>query len=551
MRTGRRSLKFAMVATAAALLAAGCGSSSKSGTDNTAVTSASGGTQAPGATEAPTTAKAETTASNVLVDLPQLPVPESQLDTEKTVRFALPFVEPTLDPHKVRQFYMTQYLYDQVFQIDKNKNLMPGIGTDFKFADDMKSVQISLRDDAKFSDGTPVDAAAVKASLDRARTLPESTVKGSLAKVTAITVVDPHTIRIEMSEPDVTILYVLAGHGGSVINPKALADGTDLSTKAAGSTPYDVTSFDPGKKLVITRRDGATYWDPAAFKIKQLDMQIVTDPNTVVNGLKTGQFDFGQVVLPPDQTQAQLGNDFTINRIPTDAMIWMFLRDTRLDKSVRDAFLSAVDRKTIAQQALVGCTPTDEMFTKGSPAYIDGFAPFPYDPDHAKTALDGGKANVEIIAAPTQANETKLAQIAQQQLGEVGINATITPFALAESAQQFISGSRDAYFQGQSPLADPAMTIDKFWLGPNALAGPDTKPQVQELMKKANALPLGSPERATALQALHRFVAETATGQPACRLTHQWVTTKKLLGTQDIPSQWTGFMTAKYMVLTK
>lgn len=543
----RLSHGLGAVAVATAIIASACGSDNATSGQGAATTAA----PATKAAAASSSTSAPTTASNVMVDLPTLPVPESQLDTESTVRFALPYVEPTLDPHKARQYYMTQYLYDQVFQIDKNKNLMPGIGTSFQFSNDLKSVEITLRDNAVFSDGTAVDAEAVRQSLERARTLPESTVKAALAKVTAISVVDPHRIRIDLSEPDVTLLYTLAGQGGSVINPKALAAGTDLSTTAAGSTPYDITSYDPGKHVVFTRRPGATYWDPAAFKIKQLDMAIVTDPNTVMNGLRTGAFDFGQVVLDPSQVKAQLGSEFVVNLVTADAVLWIFLRDTRLDKSVREAFLRGIDLSTIAKNALVLCSPAKQIFDDASPAYIKGYEPFPYDPDVARSLLNGGKPAVEIIHAPTQSNETKLAQIVQQQLGEVGFNATLAPFALAEATPQFASGNRDVYIQASSPLADPAMTVEKFWLGPTALAGPDTKPTVQAMIKKANGLPLGSPERAQALQDLQKFVLETATGQPVCRLTNQWVTTKKLLGTSDTPSRWASYLTAKYMVLTK
>jgi peptide/nickel transport system substrate-binding protein len=535
------------IAVATAVIASACGSDNSTSTGEGAATTAAPASSA----AASSSTEAPKTASNVLVDLPTLPVPEAQLDTESTARFALPFVEATLDPHKVRQNYMSQYVYDQVFQVDKDKNIRPGIGTSFKFSDDLKSVEIKLRDGAVFSDGTPVDANAVKASLDRGRTLADSSAKADLANISAVTAVDPHTVRIDLTEPNVTLIYTLTTHAGSVINPKAIAAGTDLSMTAAGSTPYDITSFEPGKHVVFTRRPGAAYWDPAAFKIKQLDMAIVTDPNTVMNGLRTGAFDFGQVVSDPNQVKAQLGDQFDINLLTSDAVLWIYLRDTRLDKTVRQAFLSGLDRKTIAANALVLCAPTDQIVDESSAAFVKGYVPFPYDSTAARSTLNGATPAVEVIAAPTQANETKVAQIAQQQLGDIGFNLTITPFALAEASPQFISGNRDSFIQASSPLADPAMTIQKFWLGPNALAGPETKPTVQAMMKKANALPLGSPERAQALQDLQKFVLETATGQPVCRLTNQWITTKKLLGTTDIPSKWQSFVTAKYMVLTK
>src|SRR4029450_9424958 len=168
MVTVRHSRQLAVVAVVAAIVAAACGSDNSSSDRQGAATTAA---SAPSAATASSSTSAPRTASNVLVDLPTLPVPEAQLDTESTARFALPFVEATLDPHKVRQNYMSQYVYDQVFQVDKDKNIRPGIGTSFKFSDDLKSVEIKLRDNAVSSDGTPLDAAAAQASLRRGRSL--------------------------------------------------------------------------------------------------------------------------------------------------------------------------------------------------------------------------------------------------------------------------------------------------------------------------------------------------------------------------------------------
>src|SRR5262249_41085413 len=162
----------------------------------------------------------------------------------------------------------------------------------------------------------------------------------------------------------------------------------------------------------------------------------------------------------------------------------------------RQAVAYAIDRKSISDRALVLCPYSAQMFPKGSAAYIDGYDPYPFDPAKAKTLLAGATPQLEILVAPTQANETKIAQIAQQQLADVGFNVTITPFALAEASPQFNGGNRDAFIQGSSELADPALTISKFFLGPSALAGPGLKSTLSAKIQAANTLPLGSKERA-------------------------------------------------------
>jgi peptide/nickel transport system substrate-binding protein len=541
---------WGLVATVAALLLAACGGDNGGGSTATPSTSSAATSQA-GTTSAPAAAPP---APGTLKDLPSLPVAAARLDDNATVRIAFAFVELKLDPHKVQQLYLTQYLYDSLFQIDKDKNLLPGLATKYAFSDDNKSVVLTLRDGATFSDGTPVDADAVKQSLDRGRTMADSTVKADLANIANVTVVDPHTVRLDLNEPDVTLIYTLATHAGSVINPKAIAAGTDLSTTAAGSTPYDIAEFDPGKKVVFERRPGATYWDPAAFKIKRLEITLVTDPNTVINGLRTGAFDAGDLVIPPDQAKAQLGNDFNLANLTSDSMVWIWLRDTRptwQSQAVRQAAIYAIDRTSIADKALLLCPASSEMFPPGSPAYIDGYDPYPFDPAKAKSLLAGATPQIEFLVAPTQANETKFAQVAQQQLADVGFNVTITPMNLPEASPQFNSGNRDAFIQGSSSLADAGLTIKKFFFGPAAMAGPGLKDALQAKLKAADALPLGSPQRAAALQDLQKTAMDWAVFIPVCRIAHNWGVKKNLLGFADAAWQTAGYFSARYFVVTR
>jgi peptide/nickel transport system substrate-binding protein len=487
-------------------------------------------------------------------DLPTLGVADSQVDNEATLRVAYLYVDVTLDPHKAQTNSDILYLYDPLFQIDKDKNIVAGLATRYDFSQDKKSVVITLRDGPKFADGTPVDAEAVKQSLDRGRTLADSTVKGDLSNISAVTVVDPHRVRIDLNEPDVTLIYTLTGRAGSVINPKAIAAGTDLSKTGAGSTPYNVAEFDPGKKLVFERRPGTTSWDPAAFRIKRLEISLVPDPNTVMNGLRTGAFDMGEVVLPPEQIKAQLGSDFAYASFTTDGSPSIWIRDTRpalQGQGVRQAIAFAIDRKSIADNALVSCPYSPQMFPTGSPAYINGYDPYPFDPAKAKTLLAGATPQIEIIVAPTQANETKIAQVAQQQLADVGVKATITPFTLSEAIAQFYSGNRDVLIQATGAEPDPALSVKKFFFGPAALAGPGLKDTLQAKLKAANALPLGSPERSAALQELNRTVMDWAVLIPTCRPSHNYATKKNLLGLADNAYGSLGYFSARYFVVTK
>jgi peptide/nickel transport system substrate-binding protein len=545
----RRSLLRALLVGVVVLQAcssAGSGSSSAGGSSGTSSNSGASNVVASSTTAAP--------PAGGVKDLPPPQGSESSIDTNATLRIAARYVAPTLDPHKAIAIVNTLYLYDALFQTDKDKNIVAGLATSYAFSDDKKSLTLTLRDNATFSDGTPVDADAVKQSLDRARSLPDSTVKGDLAGITAVTVLDPHNVRIDMSEPDVGLVYVLATHAGEIINPKALAAGTDLSKVAAGSTPYDIVQYDPGKTLVLERRPNASYWDPAAWKIKRIEITLVTDPNTVINGLRTGAFDVADTVLPPDQVKAQVGPEFNYTVLPSSFTTGIMLRDTRpvlQSESVRQAIAYAIDRKTIADNAVVLCPYNNQIVTKGSPGYIDGYDPYPYDPAKAKSLLAGATPQIEMLVAATQANENKIAPIAQQELSDVGFKVTITSLTLNEANSQFQSGSRDAIVAGPSISADTGATFRKNYIGSYALAGPDLKPALLTKLNAADALPLGSTQRNDALKDVNKTALDWATFIPICQVDKLIVAKKNVLGVDATETAFAAYISARYFAVPK
>jgi ABC-type dipeptide transport system, periplasmic component len=95
-----------------------------------------------------------------------------------------------LDPTLARTFvgrmifmHMCQKLYD----INAKLEIVPQLAAAMpKFSTNKKTITIKLRTGLKFNDGTTFDAAAVKQSLDRHKTLPRSTRASELAPVTSI-----------------------------------------------------------------------------------------------------------------------------------------------------------------------------------------------------------------------------------------------------------------------------------------------------------------------------------------------------------------------------
>ena len=95
----------------------------------------------------------------------------------QTLRIGLNEDPDVLDPHRARTFVgriVFTSLCDKLVDITPDLKFTPELATEWSWGDDGKSLTFKLRPGVKFHDGEPMNAAAVKANIDRARTLPDS-----------------------------------------------------------------------------------------------------------------------------------------------------------------------------------------------------------------------------------------------------------------------------------------------------------------------------------------------------------------------------------------
>src|SRR5690625_1750876 len=76
----------------------------------------------------------------------------------------------TLDVHAVTDtptFNVTGHIFETLFRLSPEGNVEPHLATGYEISDDGLVVSLTLRDDVSFHDGTPFNAEAVKANIER------------------------------------------------------------------------------------------------------------------------------------------------------------------------------------------------------------------------------------------------------------------------------------------------------------------------------------------------------------------------------------------------
>lgn len=186
-----------------------------------------------------------------------------------------------LDPSMARTFsgrIVFAALCDKLVDVDPELGLVPQLAAEWHWTDGNKSLVMVLRRGVKFQDGEPLDAAAVKYSIERHLTLPGSTRRAEISMVKRVDAVDDHTVRLALSAPSATLLSQLADRAGMIVAPGAAkAEGENFAGHPVCAGPFKFTERVAEDRIVLERF--ADYWNKASIKFDRIVyLPILTPP---------------------------------------------------------------------------------------------------------------------------------------------------------------------------------------------------------------------------------------------------------------------------------
>ncbi|GAA1949585.1 ABC transporter substrate-binding protein [Catenulispora subtropica] len=283
--------------------------------------------------------------------------------------------------------------YDTLLRADYQGKISAGLASAWAMSDNNQTLTLTLRSGVTFSDGSAVDAAAVKKSLDYMRA--NSSVASLYTDITSVDVVDASHVTVKTSQPDSQLPTAMAGLLGEVISPKGV-DGIKGLTVDAPSAGAGAYVLDPKASLSgdhYTYTLNPSYYDKSRQHWKKIVLKVVTDPQAAVNALSTGQVQQATGDFTTAKQAAGAGLQiaykptiwFGFNLIDRGGEVSKPLGDAR----VRQAINYAIDRATLEKATLgdYGAV-TDQPSAKGDNGYSEAAATrYPYDPAKAKALL--------------------------------------------------------------------------------------------------------------------------------------------------------------------
>jgi len=378
------------------------------------------------------------------------------------------------------------------------------------------TIDITIRPGLTYSNGTPLDAAAVKAGYERNLSNPHPGAWNTATyDISTIDVTGTDTLVMSFSQPVASAFYpLLADQESFMALPTGSSTGS-ANTKVVGAGPFMLKSYTQGQRIVLVKNP--KYWDAESIKLAGITFTNVPVGPQQINALEAGTSEV-EVNLPASDIptlkalpQLQASTSFP------DAN-YLFAPICKLkgpleDLRVRQALNFATNRKAINSSLLFGKgQPAWSIFPSTSVFYDKSLTDYyAYNLKKAKHLMaQAGYPNgfsTTLMALPLTAT-TQLAQVLQEEWKQIGVNVRIV-----QTSNYVTDLYRDNKAQiGLNPQGLPGIqkiTTSYITNTVGDLCNYDN-PILDALTKEIEALPPGSPQLKSAWTQVQQVIITNA-----------------------------------------
>lgn len=318
-----------------------------------------------------------------------------------------------------------------------NEPIQPDLATGYSYSDGNKVLTITLRPGVRFSDGTPMNVAAVLWNLDRYDT-PASLNHQYFTEVTSMKAGSaPDTIQITFKAPYTLLPTAFASTAaGYMASPTAFKKlgAAKFMLQPVGAGPFKVSSVNPGNKVVLTK--SADYWDASHVYLNQITYLHTGPDSSSYVDLQSGAIQsymfVGTFITPTVVSEALKNPSLSVIKTPSTFYSIMPIDTFKApfnNLTARQALAYCTDRQTITQDVTMGLTQPAYILSGAQSSYLangvttaKSLNPLGYDPAKGTALVKqlGGLSFTVIVQTPSD-----IVTALQQQWAQCGIHANI------------------------------------------------------------------------------------------------------------------------------
>jgi peptide/nickel transport system substrate-binding protein len=402
-------------------------------------------------------------------------------------------------------------MFGSLIKMADNLDPIPDLAETVDVSDDATVYTFKLHQNATFSDGTPLTAADVVFTMERAldpRTgsywrgrllaikgaeaygemmsggvgaTPEAEADAATtgSMVEGIATPDDYTVELTMSTPNAAFLVNLGNFSGLGILPKHVLESVapdqmmnhpfSLAPNVSAGA-FKFVTYETDQYLEVERND--TYWGtPPA--LERIFMRIV-QPDIAVAELQNGNLDLMSISVDDIEPLSQVPN-LTVVSVPSPSLDTISINQTRdylADKRLGQAMHYALDRQAIVDELYRGRATVinSPIFGPDWMGIPEGLNEYPYDPEKAKALLAemGWDANrtIQMMYVPSgDATFEQMVTVVQQYFGDAGLKVELLQVEVTELIRRLIQeGDYELYIGGGGVYrADPSISATYYY----------------------------------------------------------------------------------------
>ncbi|MEZ3159001.1 TIGR04028 family ABC transporter substrate-binding protein [Microbacterium sp. BWT-B31] len=426
------------------------------------------------------------------------------------------------------------------WQNPETLEIEPWIATEWTVNDDATEYTFELRHDVTFSDGTPIDAAAVAKNFDTyGLGNPDLglTVSEAINNYASSEVVDADTVTFHFSASAPGFLQATSTINSGLLSPGTLdlsleEFGAGNATDIVGSGPFVITDEKLGTELTFAARDDYD-WAPANSEhqgrayVDEIHLIVTPEDSVRIGSLLAGQADYIRYVQAFDEARVE-SSGFDLyapqTRGVNNSLSLRFTNPLLSDIRVRQALVAGVDAQEVVDTIFTTNYPkATSALSSSALGYKDESKYYAYDPKKAAKLLDeagftpgadgirekdGERLSLTVYEAQPQPLSKQTLELVAQQLKKIGVELNVKAADAGTYAEDIKDPLKTPLYHSMVGRADFDVIKSQFFTkNRNVLLSDDAK--LDELLSAVASEP-DSDKRVAATQAVQDYLAEQA-----------------------------------------
>ena len=416
----------------------------------------------------------------------------------------------------------------------------PWVATDWTVNDDATEYTFNLRDGVTFSDGSPLDAAAVAKNFDvygLGNAELGLTISEAINNYAGSEVVDEDTVTFRFVAPAPGVLQATSTINSRLLSPEtldlSLEDfGAGNATEIVGSGPFVITDEQLGTELTLEARDDYD-WAPPSFEhqgrayLDQIHLIVAPEDSVRIGSLLSGQADYIRYVQAFDEARVDSAG-FELyapqTRGVNNGLSLRFTNPLLSDIRVRQALVAGVDSQEIVDTIFTENYPVaTSALSSSATGYKDESEHYAYDPEKSESLLDdagwvigadgirekdGARLSLTVYEAKPQPLSKQTLELAAQQLKKIGVELNVKSADAGTYAEDIKDPLKTPLYHSMVGRADlDVIKSQYFTKNRNTLLSDDA--DLDALLLKVASEP-DPDKRIAASQAVQDYLAEQA-----------------------------------------